>query len=431
MSFRFIHAADLHLDTPFEGLGKVSERMATLLRDASLDAFDKVVQAAIDHEVLFVLFAGDIYDGESRGVRAQLRFLRGFERLAKHGIKSFIVHGNHDPLGGWSAIRQWPAEVTVFGSSDVAAVPVEVEGRRLATVFGLSYGQREIAENLVLRFPKERGTQGSDGLRIGLLHASVGDQPEHSSYAPCSLSDLRGAAIDYWALGHIHRRAILSEGRPWVVYSGNTQGRSPKPAELGAKGVMLVEADENQVRSAEFLPTDSVRFFNAELDLADLPEGAGLAAIATGLAARAQELQTLNPDLALLIRATIGGRGPLHAELAAGGCRDEFLRDLRDSFADVEPPLWWEDLQDRTRAAIDLEVVRSRDDFTSSVVKRAEIWLADPAQLGRVAEFLTPSSPAEFRRRCGLADQVETSRLVEAAMFLAVESLEDEVSSCD
>ena len=107
MGFRFIHAADLHLDTPFQGVARVSEEIAALLRDASLDAFDRVVQAAVDHQVAFVLFAGDIYDGEQRGVRAQLRFLRGLERLARHNIKVFIVHGNHDPLGGWSAVREW------------------------------------------------------------------------------------------------------------------------------------------------------------------------------------------------------------------------------------------------------------------------------------------------------------------------------------
>lgn len=107
-TFRFVHAADLHLDTPFEGIGRVAPQIAEALRDASLNAWDALVRLTIDRDAAFLLLAGDIYDGAERGVRAQLRFVRGLERLAEHRIQTFIVHGNHDPLDGWSAIRKWP-----------------------------------------------------------------------------------------------------------------------------------------------------------------------------------------------------------------------------------------------------------------------------------------------------------------------------------
>jgi len=132
MTFRFVHAADLHLDTPFKGLTATDDLVAEALRDASLDAFDNLVQLAIGCKAAFVLLAGDIYDGESRGVRAQLRFLRGLENLSSANIKVFVVHGNHDPLGGWSAIRQWPAGVTIFGHSDVECHSVQRDGQTLA-----------------------------------------------------------------------------------------------------------------------------------------------------------------------------------------------------------------------------------------------------------------------------------------------------------
>ena len=105
MRFCFVHAADLHLDTPFRGIGQVNARLGERLRDASLDAFDDLVQLTIDRRAEFLLLAGDVYDGADRGVRAQLRFLRGMKKLAFEGIPVFVVHGNHDPLDGWSAIR--------------------------------------------------------------------------------------------------------------------------------------------------------------------------------------------------------------------------------------------------------------------------------------------------------------------------------------
>src|SRR5947209_17672622 len=106
--FHFIHAADLHLDTPFASIGRAAPEIAGRLRDASLEAFDALVKMAIEREAAFVVFAGDIYDSADRGVRAQLRFVRGVERLGERGILVFVAHGNHDPLGGWSAIRRAP-----------------------------------------------------------------------------------------------------------------------------------------------------------------------------------------------------------------------------------------------------------------------------------------------------------------------------------
>src|SRR5450755_2923792 len=117
--FRFVHAADLHLDTPFVALGRVAPDIAGRLRNASLEAFDALVRMAVERQAAFVIFAGDIYDSADRGVRAQLRFLRGVERLGERGIPVFVAHGNHDPLDGWSAVRRRPENLVVFGADAV------------------------------------------------------------------------------------------------------------------------------------------------------------------------------------------------------------------------------------------------------------------------------------------------------------------------
>src|SRR5438270_2398302 len=154
LKFRFVHAADLHLDTPFASIGRVAPEIADRLRDASLEAFDALVRMAIEREAAFAVFAGDIYDSADRGVRAQLRFIRGVERLGERGIPVFVAHGNHDPLDGWSAIRRPPDNLTVFGAETVEAYPVMQGGDVLAQVYGISYGRRDVTENLALRFQR-------------------------------------------------------------------------------------------------------------------------------------------------------------------------------------------------------------------------------------------------------------------------------------
>src|SRR5438128_11531280 len=136
--FCFVHAADLHLDMPFASIGRAAPEIADRLRDASLEAFDALVRMAIEREAAFVAFAGDLYDCADRGVRAQLRFLRGVERMGEHGIPVFVAHGNHDPLDGWSAVRRMPGNLVVFGAEAVAAHAVARDGAAWAQAYGTS-----------------------------------------------------------------------------------------------------------------------------------------------------------------------------------------------------------------------------------------------------------------------------------------------------
>src|SRR5258705_4380426 len=153
-TFRFVHAADLHLDTAFAAIGRAAPEIAERLRDASLEAFDALVRLAIEREAAFVVFAGDIYDSADRGVRAQLRFLRGVERLGERGIPVFVAHGNHDPLDGWSAVRRAPHNLVVFGGEAVEAHTVMRDQATLAQVYGISYGRRDVTEKLAPRLQR-------------------------------------------------------------------------------------------------------------------------------------------------------------------------------------------------------------------------------------------------------------------------------------
>jgi len=376
--FRFVHAADLHLDTPFEGLARSEPYIAEILRDASLDVWDALVELTLREQAAFLLLAGDIYDGAERGVRAQLRFLAGLERLAARGVETFIVHGNHDPLDGWSAIREWPPGVHVFAGGDVQAIGIEREEARIATVHGVSYLRRATTDNLALRFQRREGP----GLAIGLLHCNVGGEREHAPYSPCSLTDLRRAHMDYWALGHIHRRQTLVEGDPWIVYPGNTQGRSPKPSEQGAKGAVVVEVRDQAIESVAFRPLDRMRFVHERHDIAEI---ADLGALKTTLAALGRRLRDSEPERGWIVRVTLAGRGPVHEDLREPDALAALLAELRAAPAPGGPPLWWESLRDATRVRLDRTLLRRRDDFLGELARLGERLREEPAALERLA----------------------------------------------
>jgi DNA repair exonuclease SbcCD nuclease subunit len=416
MRFTFVHAADLHLDTPFEGLGRLNPALGERLRDASLDAFDELVQLTIERRADFLVLAGDVYDGADRGVRAQLRFLRGLKRLAFEGIRVFIVHGNHDPLDGWSAIRTWPTNVTLFGATGVEAHPVERDGERLATIYGISYPRRDVTENLALRF--RRG--GEPGLHVGLLHCAVGAVGDHAPYSPCTLDDLRAVGMDYWALGHVHDRRVLAEREPWVVYPGNLQGRSTKPSEQGAKGAVVVHVDGGLVASVEFVPCDRARFMEIDVDVTEartLPDVE--AACVDGLS----RLRHAHAAVELIARVRLVGRSPVHRDLRRSpDTPARLLQALRDDLERGPSPLWCESVRDETRAELDLDVIRRRGDFAAAVVQRADALAADDAPLAAFcAAHLDGPSHADV---APLSDAAAQRRMLASAVELALDLLE-------
>ena len=341
MRFRFVHAADLHLDTPFRGIGRVSESAAQFLRDASLEAFDALVDLAMDRDAAFVVLAGDIYDGPERGLRAQLRLERGLARMSSKRIQTFIAHGNHDPFGGWRAIRDWPEGVHVFGTGHDEGVAVISGGAHLATVHGISYGQSECRENLALGF--ERGP--GEGLHVGVLHCDLGGT---GPYSPCTEEDLLHQGMDYWALGHVHEHRVVRDVHPWIVYPGTLQGRSCAAGECGPKGAVVVEVEDGVVLSTEFVELDQVRFERRVIDVAPIGTPAGVydELIATADAARA----AAGADRGVVLRAELHGRGAGYEDLKrAGGLRSLLTELRRDVEADV-PFFWWESLRSVTPA---------------------------------------------------------------------------------
>ena len=398
MHFRFLHAADLHLDTPFTGMRRVDASLVATLRDATTRAFDNLVNAALEHSVAFVVIAGDIYDGPERGVRAQLAFRNGLDRLAQAGIRSFVVHGNHDPLeDGWSAIRQWPDGVTVFGSESVATAPVERDGQTLALIHGISYARRETRDNLALGFRRDR----AECFQVGVLHCNAGAKADYAPYSPCAVDDLVSAGLDYWALGHVHLRQFLHEGGPWIAYPGNPQGLSPKPSELGAKGALLVDVDDGRVARVDFLPLDVVRFDAFDMDIAELADVAGLV---DTLIEAARTRAAAHDGRAVVLRVSLTGRGAVHRDLRRGHVREQILSSVRTVLASATPAVWLDAIDDRTSPELDVADLRGRGDFAADLIARVDSLLATPAgRADLIASYVADLPSGDLQRLLGTA----------------------------
>ncbi len=392
-ALRFAHLADLHLDSPLQGIAPLDTApgVEAAVRDASLQAWDNAVDICLSEAVQFVLIAGDVYEQDEAGLRAQMRFLRGLERLAAAGIPTFVVHGNHDPQGGrWPAIRQWPAGVTVFGHGKVEVMPVHQDGHVVAVVHGMSYPERHVTDNLASRFHKSEAHP--DAYQIGLLHACVGEHPEHGRYAPCSLDDLRASALDYWALGHVHTRQVPSPAFPAVVYPGNLQARHP--GEEGPRGFYIVESEPGSAPRLTFRPADEWRFATLRLDLGQVPQPPG--SVDALVAQLASAAHAKRGERGLIVSAEISGTTPLHAELSRFGAAEELLHQLRED-AQAMPSLWWDALRLHTRPNEDRAQRMQAGDFLADLLRWSDAHRPQEAA-DRVRALLT-----EMRGRPDLA----------------------------
>lgn len=408
MGFRFLHAANLHLDSPFTGLSPVPPELREPLRDASLRAFDQMVDLAISLNVDAVLLAGDTYDGPDRGLRAQQHFLAGLERLSGWSIPTVIVQSARDPADGWSAIASWPRDVTLIGTGRVERVEIVRLGTPVATVYGRSSSQAmpdaELARGI------RRG--GGPGVQIGLLPGGTDDLPGPDE-----------GGMDYWALGGGHERQVLRAGHPWIVTPGTTQGRGTHASERGAKGVYIVSVDNETIHPPEFVPIDAVRFLRLELDARNATD---LPALRQALLEQAASLHRGQEGRPVVLDAVVHGQSALHPTLRQPGVRDELLRDLREASAGQAPFLWWNTLQDATRPEQDRSEIRERGDFTAELLRVKEDLTADPAALRRfAAERLDAIRHGPLARLVPEPDAAALTDLLDAAELLAVDLLEE------
>jgi DNA repair protein SbcD/Mre11 len=180
---KFIHCADIHLDSPLLGLTKRPNAPASEMRLATREAFKKIIDLSLNNTVDFVVIAGDIYDVALRSYESALFFNQQMSRLNHENIPVFLVYGNHDAASKLTKNLLVPPNVKVFSTVEPEVVVNERIG---IAVHGQSFATPSVAENLVLKYLPAR----KDLFNIGILHTNVNGDSNHDNYAPCTLDEL-------------------------------------------------------------------------------------------------------------------------------------------------------------------------------------------------------------------------------------------------
>lgn len=341
---RVVHAADLHIDSPMVGLDQYPGCPAAALRGATRRAFDNVVAVCLQEQAQLLLLAGDIFDGDWPDYHSGLYFHAALAPLAEAGVTVLVVRGNHDAANEMTRSLRPPPHVHVFSESG----PTTWKDERLGVaVHGMSYPQRDVRTDLVPAYPDPVPAL----LNLGLLHTNVGAVPGHANYAPSSLAGLLARGYDYWALGHVHQHAILARA-PWVVYPGNTQGRSVR--ETGPKGVLVIDVDDasRRITDVRRVETDVARWAHLVIDVGpdDGVEDLVQAAV-NAVRGASSTSASAGGGRMLAVRLELRGATRAHERVAANP--EAIVQQLRADVAGIGAEVWVEKVKLHTRSPID------------------------------------------------------------------------------
>jgi DNA repair exonuclease SbcCD nuclease subunit len=381
---KFIHAADIHLDSPLVKLEAYEGAPAGAIRGATRRAFENLVRLAIAEKVAFVLIAGDLYDGDWKDYNTGLFLVSQLARLREAGIAVFIVAGNHDAASAITRSLRLPDNVRMLPSDRPATLhPAGLE----VAIHGQSFGTPAVSADLSRAYPP--AVAGC--FNIGLLHTCAGGREGHAPYAPCSLEGLRQKGYDYWALGHVHRREVLSHNPP-ILFCGNLQGRHAR--ETGPKGCILVGVDAAGRVELDFKPLQVVRWEAAAIDAAGCDSGYDVVErFRATLAAHLAQ----NPEALSVLRVAVEGRTAAHDALMADPQR--WISEIRAAAVDLAgESAWVEKVALRTRPPE--AASRKPEGALGELLALVDALSADPAALGGLAAELSDLEkklPREFK----------------------------------
>lgn len=372
--FKFIHAADIHLDSPLRNLAQYDGAPVEALRTATRQALENLVDLAMREQVAFVLIAGDLYDGNWDSTQTGLHFAERMARLREAGISVYLIAGNHDAANKMTHKLRLPDNVRYLSEREPQTIEVADAG---VQIHGQGFARREVLENLVPRYPA-----AIDGyFNIGMLHTCA-TGAGHEPYAPCTLDDLRNKGYDYWALGHIHQREILCE-EPLIAFSGNLQGRHIR--ETGPKGCYLVAVDNARRATAEFRTLDVLRWENCRVDATTCRTGDE---VLDAFISEMTRWRQRHEGIPLALRVEICGASPAHSVLAANPPKwtDE-IRNAGNDRGDGE--VWLEKVQLRTSPERSFDSAQLADGPLGELPALLAELLADETRLKSLSSELS------------------------------------------
>jgi DNA repair exonuclease SbcCD nuclease subunit len=410
--FRFIHAADIHLDSPLRGLSRYESAPADSIRNACRRAFKNLVDLAIEEKVLFVLLAGDLYDGDWKDYSTGIFLSQQVGRLGQHGILVFAVAGNHDAANRMTKALNSPANMTILSSRKVDAIRIDDWA---VVIHGRSFGTQHVDENLAAGFAvAEKGM-----FNIGLLHTSLDGREGHAVYAPCTVDDLHSKGYQYWALGHIHKQEFVSED-PWIVFPGCIQGRHIR--ETGAKGCVLVTVEDGSVSTVEKCSLDVLRWVECSVDLTDAAE---MREVLDRTRKSIENERTSADGRPMAMRIRFEGATSISDEIAS--YPERFEQQIKALGAEIAgDELWIERIENVAVSKLKLESTLSDDSTFGKLLKDILVTPENPDDINGlkdvIADLRQKIPPEAFSTDSVLSlDEIQTvERLVEEAKHMLV-----------
>lgn len=336
MEFTFLHAADIHLDSPLVGLERYEGAPVEYVRGATRRAFQNLVQVALEENVDFIVIAGDLYDGDWRDSHTGLFFASQAARLREAGIRIYLVRGNHDAASQITRQMRLPDNVYDLSTKSPETKIIDDLG---VAIHGQGFPTAALFDDLSKQYPPP--LEGY--FNIGLLHTCANGREGHDNYAPCDTGYLKNKGYDYWALGHVHQSEIISK-EPWIIFPGNIQGRHIR--ESGAKGCVSVVVRHGRVEQVEERILDVLRWHLCPVDIAGVTvydqvlERAGESI---------DEALAVSEGRLLALRLVFSGSCTIHHQLAASWHR--LNDDLRVLAAERgADSIWVEKIQLKTAA---------------------------------------------------------------------------------
>jgi DNA repair exonuclease SbcCD nuclease subunit len=371
--FKFLHAADLHLGSPFHGLSLRDEAVARRFAEASRGAFTALVGRAIEENVAFIVIAGDVYDGDWRDNSIGLFFNRELARLERAGIEVFLLRGNHDAESVITRSITLPPSVKHFSTTEPTTFRIEA---LQVALHGQGFAQRAVTDNLVLNYPGRI----SGWFNIGVLHTALTGHPPHDNYAPSTLGHLRARGYDYWALGHVHDFEVV-QTKPHIVYPGNLQGRGMR--EQGEKGAVMVAVLDGAITGFERVIVDRARWAEITIDL----RGVGSEAEVVKLVEeKLKPLGIVATERLMAVRVVLTGESEVHRQLLAH--REQLTDEVKAASHRVHGDIWLERLDinttaprqsagERTLRSVDLAALLSEVDHGADLREKARQLISE------------------------------------------------------
>jgi DNA repair protein SbcD/Mre11 len=364
---RFIHASDLHIDSPLRGLDKYENAPVDMIRSATRDAFQRLVDVALSEKVDFVVLSGDLADGDWKNTQTMLWLNAQFRRLEEKDISVFTIRGNHDAQNKLSESVTLAKNVYEFPKKPFTFK--DPNGNY--AIHGQSYPSREVLEDIAKDYPK--AIKGM--FNIGILHTNLVGSSEHSNYAPTTVDELKSKGYDYWALGHVHNRALIHKS-PYIVYPGNTQGRNIR--ETGEKGCYLVTVEDGRITGFVFISLQVVIW--ETLTIESLPEDTILDVmekVKSGL----NSICSKSSDMLTVVRVRLHGPNTQHKRLESPNELEDLKNKIRDLANSSCNPLWVEKIHVELTAPIDMQLLKKSDTLLGDLLRLVDEFAKNPDAL--------------------------------------------------